>query len=1499
MHFDTSSLFSGTAIPQAALTGDGAQPAGSSLNRTDTLAIPVCVTILSAFVLFSRRILSLKRVNDLLARVGFPLNHTSDVPGIGIGTIFAYRLARLLGCLSLFGLSFASFISDGNGDRGTKWMRREDTAMGATYLYASTLAILSISPRHSRQDLVRHVNCVLFSTLCVYLYRDVFPLATYTWVPEDRSEGLLLWPKIVILFITSVMVPLLTPRQYIPIDPLNSMNVPNPEQTASILSVILFSFLDRIVFSSYRNSHLKEEELDPLCDTDSAIYLKKRSFPHLDVFSGSKKRHVVFGFLYIFRGEFVMLGSLQLLRVLATVSSPVAMNRLLRHIETKGVDSFVRPWVWIVLLFLSPTLESLGVQLYLFISTRILVRAEAIITELVFAHSFRIRIKAETTETQATVAGSARAATPSEAQGSLVGRINNLITIDSKHIVESRDFSYLLVFMPTQIALCIWFLYSILGWAAWVALASIVLLVPVPGYVARLVQGVQRERLKRTDQRVQSVSEGEDVFGVKLFGWEGKMANRIGEKRDAELVWMRKRRLWDLFSSLVNFLVPVVTMTVIMDQPLNASKVFTSITVFDLLSSTINQMTFRLNEVVNGKVSFDRVNDFLQKTELLDIFDEPTSDSGTDERIGFREAKFAWAKDADGSVTPSQRNFQLNIEDEVIFERGRINLVVGPTGSGKTSLLMALLGEMHWIPSSPESWYNLPRDSGVAYAAQESWVLNKSIRDNIIFNTPFDDDRYKKVLYQCALEPDIALFGAGDETEVGEKGLTLSGGQKARLTLARAVYSIAGILLLDDVLAALDIHTSQWIVEKCFGGDLVAGRTVILVTHNVALARPIANFIVSLGPDGRVQSQGSISELATRGPLALQIRKEQEVLNMKQEQSDAGSGEPDAPAKGTLIVAEEVQVGHVSSSAMKMYLAAMGGRHPFLFFCLFFGGVVLNQILGILRTWALGFWAEQYDDRPASEVPVIFYLSFFAGVVFLSNLCLSAIVIFLIFGQLRSSKAIHRMLIESVLRAPLRWIDVTPVSRVIARVTNDMGAVDSSLANQILPISNRTIRMLTRLGTVVLYTPVFFFPGALVGALGTWVGQIYTSAQLPVKRLTSNARAPVLADFGTAIAGLVSIRAYSAQAQFSTDLFSKIDRFSRASRNYANLNRWVAVRVDILGSLFLAALVTYLVYVKQTTASETGFLINMTITFTYSLLMVVRLLNEFEVNPTDYGVLALTQTSLERIHAYIHIDHEKRATESGKPPAYWPGSGDLKVEHLSARYSEDGPNVLHDISFHIRSGERVGIVGRTGSGKSSLTLSLLRCIPTEGTVYYDGLLTSDLNLDALRSSITLIPQVPELLSGSLRSNLDPFGQYDDEELNYALHAAGLSALQSERNEDRITLDSSISSGGSNLSVGERQIFALARAIVRKSKILILDEDYKADTAIQTSLRKELKADISVITVAHRLQTVMDVQKIVEFDSPKELLKIKDGRFRAMVDESNDREALYAMANAAS
>ncbi|RPD81341.1 multidrug resistance-associated ABC transporter [Lentinus tigrinus ALCF2SS1-7] len=1554
----------------------------------NTLAYPVLAAAASALVLSLQLVARTSSVQRLFAKItksdaptkadddleatGASTQSLSHVEQLGGPVIFGFKVVRLLCTLSLLALSVAGLFLHDAGDTVDVSFDARWVVFGliATYAYASGLAFTSVVGSFSLSRLAtRHLVLVLLFVFGVYAYRDIWPLGTFTLKPVDASEGSLLWIKIGILTFAAVVVPLVIPRQYIPLDPKEPAPEVNPEQTASILSIAVYTFLDGIIWKAYKVPHLPLEELPPLADYDYAKNLVKRAFRHLDPFQVNKKRHIFWGLMTVFIKEYIVLALCLILRTVATFASPVGIYQLLQYLESDGEGAFVRPWVWIVWLFLGPVVGSIAIQYYVFHTTRMLVRTEGIITQLVFDHALRIRMKAETLESPAasrattaahtpdnasiaepedgashdspsgsnasedetvrasTISTASTAATkkgkepavkkseapkdapaePSTGSGNLIGKINNLVTTDLNNLVDGRDFLFIALYAPLQVVLSIIFLYSILGWSAFIGMIAMALLFPVPGYVASMIQGVQTEKMKKTDARVQNVTETMSVIRmIKLFGWEPRVADQLAGKREEELSYIRKYKILELINNNINFAIPVVTMiatfatyTVIMGRVLTASRVFSSMAVFDVLRDQLHMIFGLLPQIIQAKVSLDRVTDFLNKTELLDEFTDKDAASAEvvispqtveSDIIGIRAASFTWSNENDGSVTPgpSRRNFTLRIDDEVVFRRGRFNLIVGPTGSGKTSLLMALLGELHYIPNGPDSYVSLPRAGGVAYAAQESWVQNETIKDNILFGTPYDEERYNKVIYQCALKRDLSLFDAGDNTEVGEKGLTLSGGQKARITLARAVYSNAQILLLDDVLAALDVHTARWIVDKCFKGDLLRGRTVILVTHNVAMASPIADFVVSLGTDGRVQTQEESEEI-------------------KKAEAEVDAVEPDdedAPKKGDgkLIVAEEISEGHVSWQALRLYLSSMGGGYALLFWFAVVMFLAMCELLGVVETWWLGYWAQQYEDKDQSDVSVSYYLTIYnvmlvVGIVFY---CTSYVIY--LFGVLRASRSLHKTLVGSVLSATLRWLDKTPTSRIITRCTQDIQCIDGQLANTLGWVMELTVAMVMKFLAVVSFSPIFAFPGFIVSIVGGWCGQIYMKAQLSVKREMSNARAPVLGHFGAAIAGLTSIRAYGAQAQFRKESYRRIDRYVRAGRTFYNLNRWVSVRIEALGALFASCLAAYLVYGSNARAANTGFSLNMAVGFSSMILWWIRILNEFEVNGN----------SLERVQQYTVIEQEPKPTSDGIPPAYWPASGNLRVEKLSARYSADGPRVLHEISFEVKAGERVGIVGRTGSGKSSLTLALLRLILTEGKVYYDGIATDSVNLDALRSHVTIIPQVPELLSGTLRQNLDPFSMYDDVVLNDALRAAGLFSLQSETDEGRITLDSQISSGGSNLSVGQRQILALARAIVRQSKLLILDEatsaiDYETDEIIQTSLREELGKDVTLLTIAHRLQTIMDADKILvldagriaEFGSPSELLKNEKGMLRALVDESGDKEKLYEMAKASS
>ncbi|KAI0782172.1 multidrug resistance-associated ABC transporter [Abortiporus biennis] len=1506
-----------------------------------------------------------KDSNDQLRHGSLIQRFQSHVSTMGGYTLFTFRLLRFTSCLALAVLSWLSI-------KRSSQTSLPHYALALTYVYTSLLALVSICTAPDWGTIATaHLVPVLLVPWGVFLYRDVWPLATYTLLPRDRDDGWLVWVEVFLLTLAAVIIPLASPRRYIPVDPDDPVSTPNEEQTASWISRALFSYCDTTIFKAYRRPHLTVEDMPVLADSEHTKNLIKRAYLYVDPLQ-NRTRHIFYGLVFhVFWREHLIYVLTMFIRICGSLVAPLGINRLLNFMETGGKDAVVRPWFWIMWIFVGPMISTLAFSASFYCLLLIKIKGRSILTQLMFDHALRIRIKADTPDPpppsgmvpededstnvqEADVDGASTAGPSSDeatlpanrkaektgrirnkskGKGNLTGKINNLVTADFANIENGANWPMLIFYVPVQIILSLMMLYKLLGWSIFPGIAVMVLAAPLPGYLTKLMHGIQTEKMKKSDARIQGVAEAMNVVRmIKLFGWEKKMGGVLAERRNEELKAISKMKMMEISSYIVNFFIPVLTTiatfatyTLVMNKELTASLVFPAMTIFSLIEEHFSDIFSMLPSIIQAKVSLDRINDFLHDTELLDKFVDNVSDSSTpviientgpatlssipeEAPIGIRNSSFTWTADErkDGSLTSedaSRRNFKLKIEGEVFFKKGRINLIVGQTGSGKTSLLMALLGEMHHhIPLGADALVSLPREGGIAYHAQESWVLNETIKENILFGSPFDEARYHDVIEQCALKHDLSLFDAGDLTEVGEKGITLSGGQKARITLARAVYSHADILLLDDVLAALDVHTAKWIVRRCLRGPLVQGRTVILVTHNIALASPIAEFVVSLGSDGCIVSQGSLSNALAKNKT-LSVELIQESKELEQDDEHVVQEKPNdllKMAAGKLIVEEEVEIGHVGWTALKLMFANMGGRGGLLlFWCSYLSTAILFRTANVYQMFILTMWSDEYSRHSTSEVSAPYYMTLYCLCILVIAVLLFTNYAIYIFGSIRAAKTIHKLLMEKVFGTTLRWLDRTPTSRIITRCTEDIQAIDSSISETLYALVDLTLNMGLKFAVIVVISPLFGGFGVVVAVIGGTIGNIYMKAQLPVKRENSKAKAPVMGHFSAAMTGLVSIRAYGAEEKFRLESFRCIDRMSRTARLFFDLNRWIGVRTDALAWGFSAGLAAYLTYGKSHVGSaNTGFSLTMATGFSSLLLIWIRLFNRLETSGN----------SLERITQYLNIEQEPKPTSDGVPPAYWPASGDLRVENLSARYSADGPKVLQDINFHVKSGEHIGIVGRTGSGKSSLTLALLRCILTEGNVYYDNTSTKDINLDILRSNITIIPQVPELLSGTLRENLDPFSQYDDAILNDALRAAGLFSLQNNTDEGKITLDTQISGGGGNISVGQRQILALARAIIRQSKLLILDEatsaiDYKTDNIIQTSLRKELNKDVTLLTVAHRLQTVMDADKImvldsgriVEFDKPGVLLLDHKGTLRALVDESEDKDKLFTIA----
>ncbi|KAF8876218.1 hypothetical protein CPB84DRAFT_1853036 [Gymnopilus junonius] len=551
------------------------------------------------------------------------------------------------------------------------------------------------------------------------------------------------------------------------------------------------SYANPVIMQGYRVPHLSYEQLPPLSDSDYASYLTGKAFPHLDPFRGGKKPHLFFGLMRVFRKEYTILALTLVGQGLFQFLAPIGINRILNYLETGGENADIRPWFWILCIFAGPAIRAI------------------FFSGLIFEHSLRIRLRSEsssetskgqasesytstvvgTPETAKSKVAGSSSSSPSISQDmakevpnegkNLIGKINNLVTTDLTNIVEARDFLVLFLFILFKSS----YLFSSFTGCSDGGLGAMVVLFPIPGYIAKRMQDLQKLKMNKSDARIQDVTEAVNILRmIKLFGWEEKIAKRIEGRREDELnvLWRFKCLEWDAELCNTHYrhgghlrrlhlnhergtqpLVPLLAKTYVIHEihiTLIASKIFSSMAVFSILRIQLFRTSSLIQYVITGKVSLDRLNDFLKRTELLDSFVE------TDAQV----------------VTPAQ---ELPQTSGWVLDSQNINLIIGPTGSGKTALLMALLGEMHFIRSSADSWFNLPREGGIAYAAQESWVLNETIRENILFGLPYDEDRYRKVIQQCALEKDLELFEAGDQTEVGEKGLTLSGGQKASLSL--------------------------------------------------------------------------------------------------------------------------------------------------------------------------------------------------------------------------------------------------------------------------------------------------------------------------------------------------------------------------------------------------------------------------------------------------------------------------------------------------------------------------------------------------------------------------------------------------------------------------------------------------------------------------------------------------------------------------------------------
>ena len=854
------------------------------------------------------------------------------------------------------------------------------------------------------------------------------------------------------------------------------------------------------------------------------------------------------------------------------------------------------------------------------------------------------------------------------------------------------------------------------------------------------------------------------------------------------------------------------------------------------------------------------------------------------------------------------------------IERGSLVAVVGTVGSGKSSFLSAILGEMESIGGTkvymPPKEGEVPGDNLVSYCSQSPWVVNDTLRGNILFGRTFDEARYDQVVRACALTDDLAVLPAGDMTEIGERGINLSGGQKARVALARAMYSPdSQLILLDDPLSAVDAHVGEHLFKEAITGEVCRGATRVLVTHHVHFL-PRCDSVIVL-EKGTVKHQGAYHDLVARGvdfAGAVDVAKKEEKESdadgeegeKKKDDSDAadssGDGKkedkdasPDAEkeklkkAGGKLVTTEEQEEGQVAGSMYSHYARAGG------YFC--FVSIFVIQGIGraseIMSTFWLSFWAEATAKAAMDETTVdtVWYLNIYAAFGLGGVLCLTLRSLAMALHRLKASRKLHDDLTASILRAPVAFFDVTPIGRVLNRFAADMDKIDLELTQSLGQAVSTMYSVLGAVSAIVAATKgTLLVALAPIGYINYIIQKWFRKSSTNLQRAASVAASPIFTDFSQMLSGTSSIRAYGKQPKFFGTCQSNFDNFNALFSSIQQANFWLGLRLDVLGGSVGAIIGGVALATNDTQfipAGWVGLALSYSIEVTGYLKHGVRMIAQVEAE----------MNSVERVMYYSNnIESEAAAqTKLDPKPSEWPSKGEIQIQNASLRY-RDGPLVLKNISVNIKGGEKIGVVGRTGSGKSSLMNALFRITEVEsdgGKIVIDGVDINSIGLNSLRLSLSIIPQDPVMFSNTVRYNLDPFEEKSEYELWDALKKVQLAEAIAVLPGG---LDEQVAEGGENFSQGQRQLLCIARSLLRKPQILVMDEatasiDNATDAAIQTMIRENF-ADATVLTIAHRLGTIMDSDRVLvlddgnvaEFDSPSALLS-QGGIFASMVAKS--------------